>query len=144
MKKGRQKLFYPSGAAGSKINPVSSSRTSPQKPYSSQIQNKKDRVDPEEQKKFMETMGGALHKLKEEKKEEEERERKRLIQEKELKKMPKMIIPDLGPDFRHEVKFTHTDEGSQEFMRRIEDKAGLRNRDLKSAELRGDMLDIEG
>jgi len=144
MKKGRQKLFYPSGSTGSTINPVSSSRTSPQKPYSSQIQNKKDRVDPEEQKKFMETMGGALKKFKEEKKEEEERERKRLLQEKELKKMPKMIIPDLGPDFRHEVKFTHTDEGSQEFMRRIEDKAGLRNRDLKSAELRGDMLDIEG
>ncbi len=144
MKKGRQKLFYPSASTGSSINPVSSSRTSLQKPYSSQLQNKKDRVDPEEQKKFMATMGGALKRLKETKKEEEERERKRLIQEKELRKMPRMIVPDLGPDFRHEVKFSHTDESSQEFMRRIEDKAGSRDRDLKSAEVRGDMLDIEG
>ncbi len=144
MKKGRQKLFYPSGSTGNTINPVSSSRTSPQKPYSSQIQNKKDRVDPEEQKKFMATMGVALKKLNEAKKEEEERERKRLIQEKELKKMPKMIIPDLGPDFRHEVKFTHADESGKEFMRRIEDKASSRDRDLKFAETRGDMLDIEG
>ena len=142
MKKGRQKLFYPSGSTGSTINPVSSSRTSAQKPYSSQMENKKDRVDPEEQKKFMATMGGALKKLKEAKKEEEELERK--IQEKELKKMPKMIVPDLGPDFRHEVKFRHTDEASQEFIRRIEDKSSSRDGDLRSAEVRGDMLDIEG
>ncbi len=144
MKKGRQKLFYPSTSTGSAVNPVSSSRTSPQKPYSSQVHNKKDRVDPEEQKKFMATMGEALKKFKDAKKEEEEREKKRLIQEKELKKMPKMIIPDLGPDLRHEVKFTHTDESGREFMRRIEDKAGSRDRDLKSAETRGDMFDIEG
>lgn len=144
MKKGRQKLFYPSGSTGSTINPVSSSRTSAQKPYSSQIQDKKDRVDPEEQKKFMATMGGALKNLKEAKKEEEEKERRRLLQERELKKMPKMIVPDLGPDFRHEVKFSRTDGASQEFIRQIEDKATFRDRDLRSAEARGDMLDIEG
>lgn len=144
MKKGRQKLFYPSGSTGSSINPVSSSRTSPQKPYSSQMENKKDRVDPEEQKKFMATMGGALKKLKEAKREEEELERKRLLQEKELRKMPKMIVPDLGPDFRHEVKFRQTDEASHEFIRRIDDKASSRDRDLRSAEVRGKSLDIEG
>jgi hypothetical protein len=144
MKKGRQKLFYPSESTGSSVNPVSSSRTSAQKPYSFQMENKKDIVDPEEQKKFMATMGGALKKLKEARREEEELERKRLLQEKELKKMPKMIVPDLGPDFRHEVKFRQTDEASQEFIRRIDDKASSRDRDLRSAEVRGKSLDIEG
>jgi len=55
-----------------------------------------------------------------------------------------MIVPDLGPDFRHEVKFDQTDEGQEEMLRRMARKGKAREMELKFSESRGKELDIEG
>ena len=78
-----------------------------------------EKVDREKQEKFRASMGEAFKKIKEQKKEEAG---KKELSSKDLKKMPKMIVPDLGPDFRHEVKFNSSEEGKMEMLRRFAEK----------------------
>ena len=145
MKSRKEKTLYPSGGgSGSSVGSIHSSAKSGRSWTSPHFQNPKEKVDSEEQKKFMSLMGGSLKKLKQAKREEEERKHLQEEKEKHLKKLPKMIVPDLGPDFRHEVKFDQTDEGQEEMLRRMARKGKAREMELKFSESRGKELDIEG
>ena len=126
MKKKRKGTYYAKGSGTGGINPIRSHGAA-QSGYSieepSYGKKKVEKADKEKQKKFLAALGGAFKKKKEV--EAEERRIKeaqiRRIKEAEgkLKEMPKMIVPDLGPDFRHEVKFEQSEEQKMKDLRKM-------------------------
>ena len=139
MKYRRQDLPQTGSSGNSSISPIRKVSSS-----SNYVRNSEDviidNVNREEQDKFMKAMGGAFRKAKEEKREFEE---KKPVQNEKLKKMPAMIVPDLGPDFRHEVKFNQSCEGQQVNLKRISQKSKGKEIKVRSSETLGDNLDIE-
>jgi len=125
MKKKRKANYYAKSTGTGSIAPIRTGQTA-KTGYSIEdplYPGKKDRVDKEEQKKFLSALGGAFKKRKEEEAEqkriEEEEAERRIERERKLKKMPKMIVPDLGPDFRHEVKLQQSEEQKMEQLRKM-------------------------
>jgi hypothetical protein len=124
MKQRKEQKLYSRGATSGSVEPIKSHQAL-KTGYS--IENTevlpalKEKVDKEEQAKFKSAMGDAFKKLKEKKLQEAE---EKIKKEKGLKKMPKMIIPDLGPDFRHEVKLDASEEAQMEKLRKMARKYG--------------------
>jgi len=139
MKYKRENLPHTGSSGHSSISPIKKVSSSITYLQNSQDLSS-DNVNKEEQGKFMKAMGGAFKKARDEKREAME---KRPLNNGNLKKMPAMIVPDLGPDFRHEVKFTQSNEGQEINLKRISQKSKGKEIKVRSIENLGGSFDIE-